>query len=332
MRKISKIAILGAGRMGKAMAIAFAYAGLKVALIDARQRSEIAFQDYRNQILSDLQQELQLLETIKFINAEQHIFIDKRIDILSRDASIEVLSNCDLLLEAVPEVKQLKQEIFAWLDPYILSNCIVASTTSTFLVTDIAQMISHPERVINAHWLNPAYLIPLVELSRSEETSDEMVADLKHFLHDIGKVPVVCNAKAGYIVPRIQALAMNEAARMVEEGVASAEDIDIAIRTGFGLRFSVLGLLEFIDWGGGDILYYASQYLQRELGDRYQAPEIIADNMRQQRNGLREKQGFYNYDQVDIADYKQKVLHQFADRITSQHLKPQFNILQNDAV
>lgn len=332
MRKISKIAILGAGRMGKAMAIAFAYAGLKVALIDARQRSEIEFQDYHNQIQSDLQKELQLLETIKFINAEQHIFIDKQISILSRDASIEVLSNCDLLLEAIPEVKPLKQEIFAWLDPYILANCIVASTTSTFLVTDIAQMISHPERVINAHWLNPAYLIPLVELSRSEETSDEVVADLKHFLHDIGKVPVVCNAKAGYIVPRIQALAMNEAARMVEEGVASAEDIDIAIRTGFGLRFSVLGLLEFIDWGGGDILYYASQYLQRELGDRYRAPEIIADNMRQQRNGLREKQGFYNYDQVDIADYKKKVLHQFADRITSQHLKPQFNILQNDAV
>lgn len=332
MRKILKVAILGAGRMGKAMAIAFAYAGLKVALIDARQRSEIEFQDYHSQILSDLQQELQLLETIKFINAEQHIFIDKRIDILSRDASIEILSNCDLLLEAVPEVKPLKQEIFAWLNPYILANCIVASTTSTFLVTDIAQMISHPERVINAHWLNPAYLIPLVELSRSEETSDEVVADLKHFLHDIGKVPVVCNAKAGYIVPRIQALAMNEAARMVEEGVASAEDIDIAIRTGFGLRFSVLGLLEFIDWGGGDILYYASQYLQRELGDRYQAPEIIADNMRQQRNGLREKQGFYNYDQVDIADYKQQVLHQFADRITNQQLKPQFNILQNDAV
>lgn len=332
MRKISKIAILGAGRMGKAMAIAFAYAGLKVALIDARQRSEIEFQDYHSQILSDLQQELQLLETIKFINAEQHIFIDKQISILSRDTSIEILSNCDLLLEAIPEVKPLKQEIFAWLDPYILANCIVASTTSTFLVTDIAQMISHPERVINAHWLNPAYLIPLVELSRSEETSDEVVADLKHFLHDIGKVPVVCNAKAGYIVPRIQALAMNEAARMVEEGVATAEDIDIAIRTGFGLRFSVLGLLEFIDWGGGDILYYASQYLQRELGDRYQAPEIIADNMRQQRNGLREKQGFYNYDQVDIADYKQQVLHQFADRITNQQLKPQFNILQNDAV
>lgn len=332
MGKISKIAILGAGRMGKAMAIAFAYAGLRVALIDARQRSEDDFLNYRIQILDDLKQEVALLGKINFIQSEQHVFILEKIDILSRDASVGVLSNCDLLLEAVPEVKQLKQEVFAWLDSCILANCIVASTTSTFLVSDIAQMISHPARVINAHWLNPAYLMPLVELSRSEQTSDEAVTDLKNFLHAMGKVPVVCNAKAGYIVPRIQALAMNEAARMVEEGVASAEDIDIAIRTGFGLRFSVLGLLEFIDWGGGDILYYASQYLQRELGDRYQTPEIITENMRRQHNGLREKQGFYNYDQVDIAAYKQQVLHRFADRITHHDLKPHFNILQHDAV
>ena len=80
-----------------------------------------------------------------------------------------------------------------------------------------------------------------------------------------GKTPVMCAPSAGYIVPRIQALAMNEAARMVEEGVASAEDIDTAVRLGFGLRFSVLGLLEFIDWGGGDILYYASRYLAGAL-------------------------------------------------------------------
>jgi 3-hydroxybutyryl-CoA dehydrogenase len=80
-------------------------------------------------------------------------------------------------------------------------------------------------------------------------------------LEGIGKVPVVCAATPGFIVPRIQALAMNEAARMVEEGVASAEDIDKAIRYGFGFRYAVLGLLEFIDWGGGDILYYASRHL-----------------------------------------------------------------------
>ena len=329
MQMIGKIAVLGAGRMGKAIAIAFAYAGLNVDLIDAKQRSEAEFEQYQTQIRADLQQELQLLEKIQFIQAEQQVFILDKIAILSKQAATGILPNCALILEAVPEVKQAKQEIFAWLDQYLSQQCIVASTTSTFLVTDIAQMISHPERVVNAHWLNPAYLMPLVELSRSDQTSNEVLTQLKQFLQAIGKVPVVCNAKAGYIVPRIQALAMNEAARMVEDGVASAEDIDIAIRTGFGLRFSVLGLLEFIDWGGGDILYYASQYLQKELGERFRTPEIIAENMRQQRNGLREKQGFYNYADVDIHQYKQDVLRTFSDRIEKSKLKPPFNILQS---
>ncbi|MEJ5139769.1 MULTISPECIES: 3-hydroxybutyryl-CoA dehydrogenase [Acinetobacter] len=329
MQMIEKIAVLGAGRMGKAIAIAFAYAGLNVDLIDAKQRSEAEFEQYQTQIRADLQQELKLLEKIQFIQAEQQDFILDKIAILSKQAATGILPNCALILEAVPEVKQAKQEIFAWLDQYLSQQCIVASTTSTFLVTDIAQMISHPERVVNAHWLNPAYLMPLVELSRSDRTSNEVLTQLKQFLQAIGKVPVVCNAKAGYIVPRIQALAMNEAARMVEDGVASAEDIDIAIRTGFGLRFSVLGLLEFIDWGGGDILYYASQYLQKELGERFRTPEIIAENMRQQRNGLREKQGFYNYADVDIHQYKQDVLRTFSDRIEKSKLKPSFNILQS---
>lgn len=137
---------------------------------------------------------------------------------------------------------------------------------------------------------------------------------------------VVCNAKAGYIVPRIQALVMNEVARRVEEEAASAEDIDIAICTGFGQRFSVLGLLEFIDWGGGAILYYASQYLEHELGTWYSTPEIIAENMRNGRNGLREQQGFYQYEDMNILTYKQQVLQTFLNRIETSGLKPEFNI------
>lgn len=329
MSKIQHVAVIGAGRMGKAIAIAFAYAGLQVKLIDAKIRSKQEFIQYQQQTNQDLAQELNLLQTIQFVQTDQIAEIQANIQVLAKLDSTEFLTQCDLIMEGVPEQIQAKQEIFSWLDQYISPQCIVASTTSTFLVTDIAKMLLHPERVVNAHWLNPAYLIPLVELSRSEQTSDAVVEQLKSFLTAIGKVAVVCNAKAGYIVPRIQALAMNEAARMVEEGVASAEDIDIAIRTGFGLRFSVLGLLEFIDWGGGDILYYASQYLQKELGERYCTPQIIEDNMQNKRNGLREGQGFYDYENMDIDAYKQKVLNTFNHRIETAELKPKFNALKN---
>ena len=329
MLKIQHTAVVGAGRMGKAIAIAFAYAGLQVKLIDAKERSVDDFVQYQRQVEQDIAQELMLLSQIQFIQPEQTSAIQANIQVIEKSASIQYLKQCDLVLEGVPEKLSVKQDIFAWLDQHIAPDCIVASTTSTFLVTEIAKMLSSPERVINAHWLNPAYLIPLVELSRSEQTSDQTVLALKSFLTSIGKVAVVCNAKAGYIVPRIQALAMNEAARMVEEGVASAEDIDIAIRTGFGLRFSVLGLLEFIDWGGGDILYYASQYLERELGERYSTAEIVVENMRNGRNGLREQQGFYQYEGVDISAYKQQVLQTFLNRIEASGLKPKFNIISS---
>ena len=140
-------------------------------------------------------------------------------------------------------------------------------------------------------------------------------------LEGIGKVPVVCAATPGFIVPRIQALAMNEAARMVEEGVASAEDLDKAIKYGFGIRFAVLGMLEFIDWGGGDILYYASRYLKGALGnERYAAPDIIATNMREGRIGMKTGQGFMNYEGVDQAAYREQRLAAFASALRAMGL------------
>ena len=127
----------------------------------------------------------------------------------------------------------------------------------------MAGFVDRPERFLNAHWLNPAFLIPLVELSVGSKTAPDTVARLKTMLEGVGKVPVVLKASPGFVVPRIQSLAMSEAARAAEEGIASPEEIDKAIRVGFGLRFAILGLIEFIDWGGNDILYYAAAY-QRE--------------------------------------------------------------------
>ena len=154
--------------------------------------------------------------------------------------------------------------------------------------------------------------MPLVELSPGARTDAAVTARLKALLEGIGKVPVVCAARPGYIVPRIQALAMNEAARMVEEGVASAEDIDKAIKYGFGLRFATLGMLEFIDWGGGDILFHASRYLTGALGDaRYAAPEIVERNMAEGRIGLKTGKGFLDYANLDLDAYRRERLAAF---------------------
>ena len=220
--------------------------------------------------------------------------------------SAAALAGAAIVFEGVPEVVDLKREVLAAASKLVGPDVIIASTTSTILVDDISSAVEHPRRFLNVHWLNPAYLIPLVELSPGAATDPAITERVKALLEGIGKVPVVCAATPGYIVPRIQALAMNEAARMVEEGVASAEDIDKAIKYGFGFRYATMGLLEFIDWGGGDILYYASRYLEGALhSDRYRAPEVISRNMQEGRIGMRTGAGFLDYAGKDIDAWRE---------------------------
>jgi 3-hydroxybutyryl-CoA dehydrogenase len=247
--------------------------------------------------------------------------IAERITIVSRQEAATALPRCDVIFEGMPEILALKQAALAEASRLAGEGPIIASTTSTILVDDLADSIEHPGRFLNAHWLNPAYLVPLIELSPGRHTAPEVTVRMKALLEGIGKVPVVCAARPGFIVPRIQTLAMNEAARMVEEGVASAEDIDKAVIYGFGFRFAVLGLLEFIDWGGGDILHHASRYLVEALGDsRYAAPDIIATNMREGRIGMKTGQGFMNYEGVDQAAYREQRLAAFASALRAMGL------------
>ena len=217
-----------------------------------------------------------------------------------RNGAAEAVRDAEVVFEALPEVLDAKADALRWLGEHVDARATIASTTSTFVVTELQRHVAHPERMLNAHWLNPALLMPLVEISRSDATGQSVVDALAALLERVGKKPVICGPAPGYIVPRIQALAMNEAARMVEEGVASAEDIDTAIRTGFGPRFAVLGLLEFIDWGGCDILYYASTYLAGEIGPRFAPAASVVRNMETGRDGVRTGAGFHDYADVDV--------------------------------
>ena len=109
---------------------------------------------------------------------------------------------------------------------------------------------------------------------------------------------------------------MSEAARAVEEGVAPAEELDKALRVGFGLRFAIIGLIEFIDWGGNDILYYAGNYLRETFdSDRFEVPDIAERYMREGRNGLRERRGFYDYRDIDVDEYQRETLRKLVDLI-----------------
>ena len=314
---LSTIACLGAGRMGRGIAVAFAYAGHPVTMIDNKAgRSAEQFAKLEAEALDEINKTLNTLTRIGMLKQTEGSVVMSRISVVPASARIKALASAGMVFEGVPEIVELKREVLAEASKAVSPDTILASTTSTILVDDLSGSIERPERFLNVHWLNPAYLIPLVEISPGKATDPDIVARVKALLEGIGKVPVVCAATPGFIVPRIQALAMNEAARMVEEGVASAEEIDKAIRYGFGFRYAVLGLLEFIDWGGGDILYYASRYLEGALGsERYRAPDVISNNMRDGRIGLRTGAGFLDYSGLDVDAYREKRLADMVDML-----------------
>lgn len=306
---LPRFAAVGAGRMGRGIAIAFAYAGHRIALVDLRDRSDAAWHTLHDEARAEIAASLAGLSQLGVLAADQVPVIAARIDLVRANAAPAALGAAELVFEGVPETPQAKREAFAQLNLHCRADAILTSTTSSILVTQIAEFVQRPERFLNMHWLNPAYVIPVVELSCHAGTSPAVLARTKALMEGIGKLPVVCGAAPGYIVPRLQALVMNEAARMIEEGAATAEEIDKATRYGLGLRFAALGVVEFIDFGGCDILHHASREMAASIDPgRYTAPAIVNRMVEEGRLGLKTGSGFYDYAGRDVAAYRRDVL------------------------
>ena len=304
-----RFAAVGAGRMGRGIAIAFAYAGHRISLIDLRQRSDEAWQRLRDEAKTEIEASLSGLAQLGVIDASQIERIAARVDFVDAASAPRAFAAAELVFEGVPETMQAKREAFEHINRHCRDDAILTSTTSSILVTQLAAFVRLPERFLNMHWLNPAYVIPVVELSCHPGTDAGVLARTKALMEQIGKLPVVCGAPPGYIVPRLQALVMNEAARMIEEGAATAEEIDKATRYGLGLRFAALGVVEFIDFGGCDILHHASREMSASLDKgRYTAPAIVGRMVEEGRLGLKSGSGFYDYGCRDIGAYRRDVL------------------------
>jgi 3-hydroxybutyryl-CoA dehydrogenase len=310
------VAAVGAGRMGRGLGHVFAYSGHEVRLLDVKERTDDEYAATEAAALADIRNTVSLMATLGRIVPADVAIIMNRVSVYRLEEAGEALKNVPIIFEGVPEVKEMKERAFDITCRHAGADAIIASTTSTMLVNELAEFVTAPERFLNAHWLNPAFLIPLVELSIGEKTSSDVVDRLKAILETVGKVPVVLQASPGFAVPRVQSLAMSEAARAVEEGVAPAEELDKALRVGFGLRFAIIGLIEFIDWGGNDILYYAGNYLRETFdSDRFEVPDIAERYMREGRNGLRERRGFYDYRDIDVDEYQRETLRKLVDLI-----------------
>ena len=314
-QKKKHIAIAGAGRMGRGIAVTFAYQGYHIDILDIKERSREEFENLKANTIQEIQNHLEILAMGKVISTNSIPLIMKQVRISQiNDEKEEGWKEAEILFEATPEIIEVKDKVLRMLSTELREHALIASTTSSFSVNELSTFVVNKERFMNTHWLNPAYLIPLIEVSPGDHTSTESMNEMFRLLEEIGKVPVQCNPSPGFIVPRIQALAMNEASRLVEEKVASVEDIDKASRIGFGLRFAILGLLEFIDWGGADTLYHASNYIRDSLkDDRFTPPEIINNKMENGEIGMKVKKGFYSFEDKDLDEYQMETLQKFID-------------------
>lgn len=301
MTEEKSISIVGSGRMGIGIATALLLCRqpLGIRILDVKVREKGQEHTALDQAKHEIESNLKLLSQLGELDAEPSKPMSR---ISFHYGYDEVLRECSIVFEALPEKPSLKQAFVEQVEPLLDRKAIIASATSTIDLGTFCKVSSAPERIVTAHWLNPAFIIPLVEVSVGAKTAAWAEDRMKRFLVEVGKIPVTVKDSPGFIVPRIQVAAMNEAVRILEEGIATAEDIDTAIKAGFGFRLAVLGLIEFIDLGGLDILYHASNYLfDKFKQDQYKPMPSVTEKMTKGEIGPKTGKGYFDYSGIDAA-------------------------------
>ncbi|MER6534573.1 3-hydroxyacyl-CoA dehydrogenase family protein [Streptomyces sp. 900105755] len=279
-----KLAVIGAGLMGSGIAQVAAQAGWDVVLRDVTDEA--------------LDRAVGGIRTSygKFVSKgklEAHD-ADAALARITTTTDLEAVADADLVVEAVFEKLEVKHEIFRALDKIVRPDAVLASNTSAIPITKIAAATEHPERVVGVHFFSPVPMMQLVELVRGYKTSDAALATAREFAESTGKTCIVVNRDvAGFVTTRLISALVVEAAKLYESGVATAEDIDLACKLGFG---HAMGPLATADLTGVDILLHATSNIYTESQDeKFAAPELMRRMVDAGDIGRKSGQGFYTY-------------------------------------
>jgi 3-hydroxybutyryl-CoA dehydrogenase len=287
LNQIKKITVVGAGIMGHGFATLFAQRGFSVHLQDIDQ--DLLKKAYAQIAIN--------LDTF----VEQGLISKKgRAEALEKIITTpdlqEAAGKADFVLEAVPEILELKKEIFEKLDRIAPAHAILASNTSALSITEIASRTQRPQKTIVIHWVNPPHIIPVVEIVRGEKTSDETAELSYRLMLKLGKKPVrILKEVPGFLFNRLQLALYREALHCLETGVATAEDIDLVVKAGYGFRLATLGPLETCDFGGLDTFLRICQNLFPHLDASHEPPPLLKRLVAEGKLGIKTGEGFYRY-------------------------------------
>ncbi len=284
---IKNIAVIGAGLMGHGIAQEFACAGYRVHLHDITEQQ---LNNARVQIGKNLTllAENAVIEEISISATLQRIHTTTDLTAAAKTA--------DFVVEAVSENLPLKQQIFEELDSLCQPHTILASNTTALMPSQIGVNTKRTDKILNTHYFNPPYLIPLVELIRSPDTSDETVSVTFDLLTAIGKTPAIIDKEAlGFVGPRLQAALIREAFAIVEQGIASAETVDLVVRNSFGRRLSVAGPFEVFELAGWDLVLAAFEELYKDLNSSPDINPLLREMVESGKLGVKSGEGFYQW-------------------------------------
>jgi len=280
------VTVIGAGTMGHGIAQVAAMAGCRVRLFDAIPTQVVG-------ALARVKDNLEKGVARGKVTPEQR---DGALSRLSAAPDLaKALARCDLVIEAAPERMELKAGLFAELDRSAPEGAVLASNTSSLSISEIARATRRPERVIGLHFFNPVHIMRLLEVVRGRETSEETLATALAFARQIGKEPIVVSDTPGFASSRLGVVLGLEAMRMVEQGVATPQDIDTAMELGYN---HPMGPLKLTDLVGLDVRLGIAEYLHRELGgEQYRPPEILRRMVAEGRLGKKTGRGFYDWEE-----------------------------------
>jgi 3-hydroxybutyryl-CoA dehydrogenase len=307
LSQIKNIAVVGSGIMGHGIGQTFALGGYKVTLNDiSDELLEKAIQQIHSNLHTFVEFGITTPETAK--EALSRIKTNKNLKSAVRES--------DFVVEALPEVMELKKQVFQELDEYCLPHTIIASNTSGLSLTEMAAGINRQDQVVITHWWNPPHIIPVVEVVKGRYTSDQTVDLVYQLLVYIGKKPVKISKEVpGFLGNRLQFALYREALYCLKEGIASAEDIDIAVKGTFGFRLPTVGPLETSDFGGLDTFLNIAQYLFKEIDRSTEPPEILKEKVKQGKLGVKTGEGFFQYPAEKAKEKMKERDYQFLQRL-----------------
>lgn len=285
---LKNIVVIGSGVMGRGIAYVSAIGGFHTTLIDINENQLVKAQQEIESIFAKGVSRGKLsqgeMEKAKG-NLEYSISLSKHV----REA--------DFVIEAVPEVLDIKKNIFEIIDQHAPQNCIFSTNTSTMSPTELGSFTKRPDKVIAMHFFNPVHKMPLVEIIKGLETSEETIEAVKAVASIMGKETVVINEFPGFVTSRISALVGNEAFLMLQEGVATAQEIDKAIK--LGLNFP-MGPFELGDLVGLDTRLNNLKYLHEKLGEKYRPAPLLEQYVKAGRLGRKSGKGVYDYSNNEV--------------------------------